>query len=172
MKNKEPKQNEEAVENKEASTAPEKEEADELTKLKEELLANEEKYMRLLAEYDNFRKRTQREKDALWADATAAAVTNFLPVLDNFERSAEYETTDTAYKKGIDLIGASFKEALEKMDVKEIPAEGEKFDPNFHNAVMHTEDENVEENTVTKCFQKGYMIGERIIRHSCVQVTN
>ncbi len=151
---------------------PQDNSAAEMEELKKQLDDMNDKYVRLLAEYDNFRKRTQREKDQLWSEATAATVTKMLPILDNFERSSAFETTDTAYKKGIDLIGAAFKETLDKLEVKEIPTEGRQFDPNLHNAVAHVENDELGENTIADCFQKGYMIGDKVIRHAMVQVAN
>ena len=136
---------------------------------KDELYNN---HLRTLAEYDNFRKRSQREKDAIYGDATADTVKKLLPVLDSFERALNYECKDEEFKKGISLIQNTLKEVFDGMGVKAIPDVGEQFDPNFHEAVMHTEDPAYEENTITDCYRKGYMLGDKVIRFSMVTVAN
>ncbi len=137
-----------------------------------ELNECKDKHLRLAAEYDNYRKRTAREKDALYGDATAAAVSAFLPVYDNLERALASETQDEAYRKGVEMIFTQLCETMAKLKVEEINPQGEKFDPNLHNAVMHVEDENFEENTVAEVFQKGFKIGDRVVRHAMVKVAN
>ena len=114
-----------------------KEELEAIKAEKDELY---DKYLRTLAEYDNFRKRSQREKDAIYGDATAESVKKLLPVLDSFERALNYECKDEEFKKGISLIQNTLKEVFDSIGVKEIPYVGEQFDPNLHEAVMHTED--------------------------------
>ena len=144
----------------------------ELEKLKKETDELNDRYLRTLAEYDNFRKRSQREKDAVYGDATADAVKKLLPILDSFDRASNYECPDAEYKKGIDLIGNSIKEAFDQLGLKEIPALGEQFDPKFHNAVMHNDDPAYGENVITDVYRKGYTLGDKVIRFSMVVVAN
>ncbi|MBR3847709.1 MAG: nucleotide exchange factor GrpE [Oscillospiraceae bacterium] len=157
------------TEEKEAETVPEK---TELEKKEEELAAERDKYLRLAAEYDNFRKRTTREKEALFGDATAATVSAFLAVYDNMERAIATPSTDESYKKGVELIFSELNSTLEKLKVEVIAPEGEAFDPNFHSAVMHEDNEDLGENTVSEVFQKGFKLGERVIRPAIVKVAN
>ena len=131
-----------------------------------------DKYLRTLAEYDNYRKRSQREKDAIYGDATAEAVKKLLPVLDNFERALNYECKDEEFKKGISLIQNTLVEVFENLGVKEIPAIDQQFDPNLHEAVMHIDNPAYEENIVTDVYRKGYMLGDKVIRHTMVVVAN
>lgn len=144
----------------------------ELEKLKKEKDELNDRYLRTLAEYDNFRKRSQREKDAVYGDATADAVKKLLPILDSFDRASNYECPDAEYKKGIDLIGNSIEEAFDQLGLKEIPALGEQFDPKFHNAVMHNDDPAYGENVITDVYRKGYTLGDKVIRFSMVVVAN
>ena len=146
-----------------------REELENLQKAKDELY---DKYLRTLAEYDNFRKRSQREKDAIYGDATAESVKKLLPVLDSFERALNYECKDEEFKKGISLIQNSLKEVFDGMGVKEIPDVGEQFDPNLHEAVMHTDDPAYGENVITDCYRKGYTLNDKVIRFSMVTVAN
>ena len=138
----------------------------------EEALIPKEQFLRLAAEYDNYRKRTAREKENLWTEAKADTVQAFLPVYDNLERALKQDTADEAYKKGVEMIMAQMKEVFAKLGVTEIEAQGQPFDPNLHNAVMHIEDENLGENTVAQVFQAGFMLGENVIRFAMVQVAN
>lgn len=131
-----------------------------------------DKYLRLTVEYENFRKRSQREKEAVYPDAVAATVEKFLQVVDNFERAMACETQDKEYKKGVDLIYSSLLDTLQKLKVEAYAQVGDPFEPELHNAVMHVEDENFGENVISAVFQKGYKIGERVIRHAVVQVAN
>ncbi|HPD88752.1 MAG TPA: nucleotide exchange factor GrpE [Oscillospiraceae bacterium] len=131
-----------------------------------------DRYLRTLAEYDNFRKRTQREKDAIYSDAIADAVTKLLPILDSFDRAKEYPCTDENFKKGIDMICNSVEESFASLGVTEIPAKDQHFDPNLHNAVLHVEDPTVGENTIVEIFRKGYRLGDRVIRFTMVKVAN
>lgn len=146
-----------------------KEELEAIKAEKDELY---DKYLRTLAEYDNFRKRSQREKDAIYGDATAESVKKLLPVLDSFERALNYECKDEEFKKGISLIQNTLKEVFDSMGVKEIPDVGEQFDPNLHEAVMHTEDSAYGENVITDCYRKGYTLNDKVIRFSMVIVAN
>ena len=145
------------------------EELEALQKAKDELY---DKYLRTLAEYDNFRKRSQREKDAIYGDATIDAVKKLLPVLDNFERALNYECKDEEFKKGISLIQNTLVEVFDNLGVKEIPSMDQQFDPNLHEAVMHIDNPAYEENIVTDVYRKGYMIGDKVIRHTLVVVAN
>ena len=146
-----------------------REELETLQKAKDELY---DKYLRTLAEYDNFRKRSQREKDAIYGDATIDAVKKLLPVLDNFERALNYECKDEEFKKGIALIQNTLKEVFDSMGVKEIPDVGEQFDPNLHEAVMHVDDDSFGDNTVAQELRAGYIYKETVVRHSMVKVAN
>lgn len=128
-----------------------------------------DKYLRLLAEYDNFRKRTVKERELVYQDAYADAVKGIIPVVDNIERALEY-AADENDKKGLELIVQSVHGALEKMGVCEI--ETKTFDPNLHNAVMHVDDENLGEGEIVEVFQKGYTYGDRVIRYAMVKVAN
>jgi len=147
-------------------------EPSELDKLKEENAALSDKYLRTLAEYDNFRKRSQKERDAIYPEAIASAIERILPIMDNIDRALAADCSDAEFKKGIELIKQSFDDALSKLGISEIKAMGEQFDPNFHNAVMHVEDDEVGENTIIEVFQKGYVLGERVIRFAMVKVAN
>ena len=131
-----------------------------------------DKYLRTLAEYDNFRKRSQREKDAIYGDATAEAVKKLLPVVDSFERALNYECKDEEFKKGISLIQNTLLEVFDNLGVKEIPAMDAQFDPNLHEAVMHLDNPAYGENVVTDVYRKGYTLGDKVIRHSMVIVAN
>ena len=138
----------------------------------QEQLVPKEQFLRLAAEYDNYRKRTAKEKESLWTDAKADTIQAFLPVYDNLERAMKQDTSDEAYKKGVEMTMNQLKEVFAKLGVTEIEAEGKPFDPNLHNAVMHIEDGNFGENTVAQVFQTGFMLGEKVIRFAMVQVAN
>ncbi|MBR7081132.1 MAG: nucleotide exchange factor GrpE [Oscillospiraceae bacterium] len=147
-------------------------EPDEKDALINELAAEKDKYLRLLAEYDNFRKRSQKEREALYTDVKADTILKLLPVYDNLERALKQETTDEAFYKGVEMTMTQLLDIFDKLGVKAIPAEGEKFDPERHNAVTHIEDDSFGENTVAEEFQKGFMLGEKVIRFSMVKVAN
>lgn len=139
----------------------------------EEKLAQEhDNYLRLYAEYDNFRKRSAREKDNLYTEIRAETVAKFLPVFDNLERALAQETADEAYKKGVEMTMTQLKSILDGLGVKIFGEAGEKFDPALHNAVMHTEDETLGENEIAEVFQKGFSVGEKIVRFAMVRVAN
>ena len=138
----------------------------------DELAAEKDKYLRLCAEYDNFRKRSQKEKDAISADVRANTLTSFLPVYDNLVRARNQPTEDEAYKKGVEMIMAQFKATMEKLGVTEMDCLGQKFDPAFHNAVMHVDDEEKGENEIVEVFQQGFMLGDKVIRFAMVKVAN
>ena len=145
---------------------------EELESLKNQTAQQEDKYLRLAAEYDNYRKRTAKEKESLWTDVKAETAAAFLPVYDNLERALKQTTDDEAYKKGVEMTMTQLKEVLSKLGITEIPALGQPFDPNLHNAVMHVEDESLGENTVAEVFQAGFQCGEKVIRFAMVKVAN
>lgn len=153
----------------------------EVAKLQKELADRDAKlaeqndqYLRVCAEYDNFRKRTAKEREGVYADAYIDALTQILPILDNLDRAAAFSTEDpeNPLAKGLELTRKSFVETLEKMGVVEIEATGKPFDPNLHNAVMHVEDENAGENEIVEVFMKGYIRGDKVLRYSMVKVAN
>lgn len=155
-----------------------KEEAAETVETKEEQLqkALDEKndqFLRLYAEYDNFRKRSQKEKQDIYSSSRADVIKDLLPILDNFDRAANNtEGSYEDYRKGIDLIFNQFVEVLTKNGVESYGERGETFDPNIHNAVMTVEDEELGENQIASVFSKGYKLGDRIIREAVVTVAN
>ena len=131
-----------------------------------------DRYLRLCAEYDNFRKRSQKEKDALYGDVRANTLKEFLPVYDNLVRALAQPTEDEAYKKGVEMIMAQFKATMEKLGVSEMDCLGKTFDPAFHNAVMHVDDPEKGDNEIVEVFQQGFVMGEKIVRHAMVKVAN
>ena len=145
---------------------------DKIRALEEAAAADKDKYLRLLAEYDNFRKRSVKEKFDASADATARAALEVISVIDNFERAVAAECSDENYKKGVEMIYNQFTEVIKKLGVEEIDALGKEFDPNLHNAVTQVEDENFGENTVSQVYQKGYKLGDKVIRCAMVVVAN
>lgn len=130
-----------------------------------------DKYLRMMAEYDNFRKRSAKEKEGIYADAYADALKSILPIIDNLEKAAEYKDAEKV-SKGVEMILKSASDALDKMGVSSFGAKGEQFDPNRHNAVMHVEDESLEEGVIVDVFQKGYSKGDKILRYAMVTVAN
>ena len=149
-------------------------ELEELLKQKEEeLSAGKEQYQRLLAEYDNFKKRTVREKEAIYTDSVKDTVSALLPVIDNLERALDsFEDKESDHYKGVQMVLKQTEDIFAKLGVSEIKSVGEQFDPEIHNAVMHVDDDTVDENTVVEQFQKGYMFKDKVIRHSMVKVAN
>lgn len=132
-----------------------------------------DKFLRTLAEYDNYRKRSVREKEQAYADSKAAVLTEFLPVLDNFERAAGNKDASLEdYQKGIDMIFNQFTAIFKKQGAESFGEAGDTFDPNIHSAVMHSEDETQPENTVAEVFSKGYKLGDKILRPAVVKVVN
>ena len=131
-----------------------------------------EKYLRTLAEYDNYRKRTIKEKESIYPEAKAVVVEKFLPVLDNFQRAIESAENKDAFYEGVVMLKKQMDEVLSALGGEEIKAVGEEFNPELHNAVMHVDDEKTGENIIVEEFQKGYKIGDRVIRHSMVKVAN
>lgn len=152
------------------------EEKDPIEEANEKLQEAEDKYLRLYAEFENYKKRTQKEKDARYADAVIDSVAEILPVLDNLDRALAVEVTSEdakSFKEGVEMTKKQMIDSLTKLGVTEIKALGEEFNPNLHNAVMHTEDDAVTENTVVEEFMKGYIYKEeRVVRYSMVKVAN
>ncbi len=145
----------------------------EIEKLTTDLAAAKDTHLRVLAEYDNFRKRSAREKEATYGDAKANTLKLLLPVIDNFDRAAENKTDDIdVYRKGIEMTLTQFGEILKNMEVEAFGGVGEQFDPNIHNAVMTVENDELPENSIAAVFEKGYRMGDRILRFATVQVTN
>ena len=142
--------------------------------LEKAVAEEKDRYARLAAEYDNYRKRTSRELDGRYADGKADAWKGLLPVIDNFERAlaAAPEDAEDPLRKGIELTYRQFREQMEKDGVKEIEALGKEFDPELHNAVMHCEDETLGDNVIADVFMKGYVLGDKVLRHSMVRVAN
>ena len=174
----EKKMNEEAVEE---TPTPEEELVPEETAEEAAPEANpwEEKYnaehdarLRVAAEYDNFRKRAVKEKDAAYGNGKADAVAKILPIYDNLERALNQPTEDAAFKKGVEMTMTELTKILTGLGVEIFGEAGDSFDPNLHNAVMHTEDDNLGENVIAQVFQKGFKIGEKVVRFAMVQVAN
>ena len=164
-----PQESPQAPETEQAAQAPL---ADEVESLKSQMAQQEDKYLRLAAEYDNYRRRTAKEKESIWSEAKADAAVAFLPVYDNLERALKQDTADEAYKKGVEMTMNQLKSVLEKLGITEIEAQGKPFDPTLHNAVMHVEDESLGENTVAEVFQAGFKLGDKVIRFAMVKVAN
>ena len=134
--------------------------------------AEHDSFLRLAADYDNFRKRSLKEKEQSYGHGKADAIEKLLPVYDNLERALNQETADEAYKKGVEMTMTQLVSIFEGLGVEIFGNVGDTFDPNIHNAVMHTEDDTAEENTITQVFQKGFKMGEKIVRFAMVQVAN
>lgn len=174
----------EETETAEAEAAPEAEPADDkaeekaspqderLAELEKQIAAEKDKYLRVAAEYDNFRRRSAADRLNAAADAKASVITEILSVIDNFERALAAECTDENYKKGVEMIFNQYTGILTKLGVTEIEAQGQPFDPNIHHAVNQVEDESFGENTVCQVFQKGYKLGDKVIRCAMVSVAN
>ena len=142
-------------------------------KLTQELNETKDKLLRVMAEYDNFRKRSQKEKEQAYGDTKASTIAEFLPVYDNFIRAMSTETADLdTFKKGIEMIFNQYGETFKKLGVESFGEKGETFDPNIHNAVMHGEDEELPENSISDVFSTGYKMGDRVIRPAIVKVVN
>ena len=151
---------------------PVSEEAAQIEQLTKLLSEGNDKYLRLAAEYDNYRKRTTKEKENIYTDAKVDTIKPFLDVYDNLVRGVAQCEEGDSHKQGLEMIAKQFLAVLEKLGVKEIEAEGQPFDPEKHNAVMHIEDENLGENTVAEVFQKGFTLNEKVIRFAMVKVAN
>ena len=167
---------EEAVEETVEETTPEVTEevteTPEVNPWEEKYNAEHDSYLRLAADYDNFRKRTVKEKEASYGNGKADTLAKLLPIYDNLERAMNQPTEDAAYKKGVEMTMNELVKIFTGLGVEIYGEAGQEFDPNIHNAVMHTEDENVAENTITQVFQKGFKLGEKIVRFAMVQVAN
>ena len=145
----------------------------EIERLTKDLAATKDSHLRTLAEYDNFRKRSQREKEATYGDAKANTLKMLLPVLDNFDRAADNKSDDIeVYRKGIEMTLTQLREILKSLEVESFGEVGDEFDPNIHSAVMTVENPDLPENSVAAVFEKGYRMGDRILRFATVQVTN
>ena len=144
----------------------------EVNPFEEKYNAEHDAHLRLAAEYDNFRKRTAKEKEMSYSNGKADAIEKLLPVYDNLERALNQPTEDAAYKKGVEMTMNELVKIFTALGVEIFGEAGEAFDPNIHNAVMHTDDESVPENTITQVFQKGFKLGEKIVRFAMVQVAN
>ena len=131
-----------------------------------------ESYLRLAADYDNYRKRTTKEKEATYSNGKADALAKILPIYDNLERAMNQPCTDEAYKKGVELTMTELKKIFESLGVEVYGEIGDAFDPELHNAVMHNEDESLGENVISMVFQKGFKIGDKVVRFAMVQVAN
>ena len=131
-----------------------------------------ERYLRLMAEFDNYKKRSAKERENIYTDVRVDTVTKFLPVFDNLERALKTETADEAYKRGVEMTFNQLTDVFKKLGVEEIESVGKTFDPTLHNAVMHVEDESLGENEIVEEFQKGFKIGDKVIRFSMVKVAN
>ena len=147
-------------------------EASEFGKAQQALAQEHDSYLRLAAEYDNYRKRSQKEKDNLYTEIRAETVEKFLPVYDNLERALAQETQDAAFKKGVEMTMNQLVSVMEKLGVESFGAAGDHFDPQLHNAVMHIEDESLGENVIAEVFQKGFKVGEKVVRFAMVKVAN
>ena len=147
-------------------------EASEFEKAQQALAQEHDSYLRLAAEYDNYRKRSQKEKDNLYTEIRSETVEKFLPVYDNLERALAQETQDAAFKKGVEMTMNQLVSVMEKLGVESFGAAGDHFDPQLHNAVMHIEDEAAGENTIVEVFQKGFRLADKVVRFAMVKVAN
>ena len=143
----------------------------ETEQLRQSLAEANDKYLRMLAEYDNYRRRSQKERESIYTDVRADTVTKFLPVYDNLARAAQHET-DEETRKGVEAIFNQLKTILEGLGVKEIPAVGKKFDPAYHEALLHIDDEKYGEGEIVLELEKGFLLGDKVIRFAKVQVAN
>ena len=147
-------------------------EASEFEKAQQALAQEHDSYLRLAAEYDNYRKRSQKEKDNPYTEIRSETVEKFLPVYDNLERALDQETQDAAFNKGVEMTMNQLVSVMEKLGVESFGAAGDHFDPQLHNAVMHIEDESLGENVIAEVFQKGFKVGEKVVRFAMVKVAN
>ena len=171
----EPKQEETPAEEPKKEEKPAKEpkaKAEKEPDFKSQLAAEKDKYLRLLAEYDNFRRRSQKEKENIYTDVRGETLKKFLPVYDSLWRALTQTAEDDPARKGLEMIMTQYENALTQLGVSLIEAVGQPFDANFHNAVMHVEDESVGENIVVEEFEKGFKIGDKVLRYSVVKVAN
>ena len=163
---------EEVMEETVETPAEETPEVPEVNPFEEKYNAEHDAHLRLAAEYDNFRKRTIKEKEASYGNGKADAVAKMLPVYDNLERALNQETSDAAYKKGVEMTMNELVKIFTSLGVEIFGNVGDEFDPNLHNAVMHIENEELPENSISAVFQKGFKIGDKVVRFAMVQVAN
>ena len=162
----------EPVEETPKEKTPEEPKQKDANPFEEKYNAEHDSLLRLAAEYDNFRKRTVKEKEASYGNGKADAIVKLLPIYDNLERALNQPTEDVAYKKGVELTMNELVKIFTSLGVEIFGAPGDSFDPNLHNAVMHTEDESLGENVIAQVFQKGFKVGDKIVRFAMVQVAN
>jgi len=177
MPKKKDKDNPEVVNERDETTAqaapdPAPDTPDPSEELRAELAAEKERCLRLAAEYDNYRKRSQKEREALFADVKCDTVSRLLPIYDNLARALASPCSDEAFYKGVEMTMNQFMEVFDKLGISKIPSVGEKFNPDLHNALMHAEDDSVGEGIVVEEFQAGFILGEKVIRYSMVKVAN
>ena len=144
----------------------------EVNPFEEKYNAEHDAHLRLAAEFDNFRKRTAKEKEQSYSNGRADAIEKLLPVYDNLARALKQETTDPAFKKGVEMTMTELVKILNSLGVEIYGAEGDMFDPELHNAVLHIDDDSIAENTITQVFQQGFKMGEKVVRFAMVQVAN
>ena len=171
-KDKEVKEQQPEAEKVEEEAVQEPEKAPETNPFEEKYNAEHDSYLRLAADYDNYRKRTAKEKEQSYSNGKADTILKLLPIYDNLERAMNQDTEDAAYKKGVEMTMTELVKIFTGLGVEIFGEAGEHFDPSLHNAVMHTEDDRVGESTVTQVFQKGFKLGEKIVRFAMVQVAN
>ena len=170
--NQEPEKKAKKKEKKEKGITFTREQVEKMELAAKQLESVKDQFTRLTAEYDNYRKRTTKEKDGIYQDAKGDTIKTFLAVYDNLERALKQDTADEAYKKGVEMTMTQLTGVFEKLGVTAFGEAGESFDPAEHNAVMHCEDENAGENTIVEVFQKGFRVGDKIIRFAMVKVAN
>ena len=171
-KDKEVKEQQPEAEKVEGPAVQEPEKAPEVNPFEEKYTAEHDSYLRLAADYDNYRKRTAKEKEQSYSNGKADTILKLLPIYDNLERAMNQDTEDAAYKKGVEMTMTELVKIFTGLGVEIFGEAGEHFDPSLHNAVMHTEDDRVGESTITQVFQKGFKLGEKIVRFAMVQVAN
>ena len=171
-KDKEVKEQQPEAEKVEGPAVQEPEKAPEVNPFEEKYNAEHDSYLRLAADYDNYRKRTAKEKEQSYSNGKADTILKLLPIYDNLERAMSQDTEDAAYKKGVEMTMTELVKIFIGLGVEIFGEAGEHFDPSLHNAVMHTEDDRVGESTITQVFQKGFKLGEKIVRFAMVQVAN
>ena len=146
--------------------------SEEFTKLKEEFNELDDRYKRMFAEFENYKKRSQKEKEGIYGMITGDVVATMLPVMDNLQKAAEAKSEDTGYQDGVKLVYRQFAEALKSLGLEEIETVGKRFDPEFHEAVSHIQDDTKGEQEIVQEYRKGYRIGTKVVRHSMVIVAN
>ena len=171
-KDKEVKEQQPEAEKVEGPAVQEPEKAPEVNPFEEKYNAEHDSYLRLAADYDNYRKRTAKEKEQSYSNGKADTILKLLPIYDNLERAMSQDTEDAAYKKGVEMTMTELVKIFTGLGVEIFGEAGEHFDPSLHNAVMHIEDDRVGESTITQVFQKGFKLGEKIVRFAMVQVAN